>query len=83
MPGKFYDSALLNLKQRRVFGFHDGSAGKESVCNAVDTGDVGFDTWVRKIPWRRKWQPTPGQKSLVGYSPGGPKKSNSTSIHTP
>ena len=40
----------------------------------------GFDPWVRKIPWRRKWQPTPvflpgkshGQRSLVGYrgSPG-------------
>ena len=35
----------------------------------------GFDTWVRKIPWRRKWQSTPvllpgkshGQRSLVGY----------------
>ena len=35
-----------------------------------------FDPWVRKIPWRRKWQPTPvllpgeshGQWSLVGYS---------------
>ena len=19
----------------------------------------GFDSWVRKMPWRRKWQPTP------------------------
>ena len=36
----------------------------------------GFDPWVRKIPWRRVWQPTsvflPGesyrQRSLVGYS---------------
>ena len=36
-----------------------------------------FDTWVGKIPWRRKWQPTPvflpgkshGQRSLVGYGP--------------
>ena len=35
------------------------------------------DPCVRKIPWRRKWQPTPvflpgksyGQRSLVGYSP--------------
>ena len=35
----------------------------------------GFDTWVGKIPWRRKWKPTPGlvpgkfhgQRSLVGY----------------
>ena len=34
---------------------------------------------IRKIPWRRKWQPTPlflpgkshGQRSLVGYSPYG------------
>ena len=37
----------------------------------------GFDPWVGKIPWRRKWQPTPvllpweshGRRSLVGYSP--------------
>ena len=36
-----------------------------------------FDPWVRKIPWRRKWQPTPvflpgkshGQRRLVGYIP--------------
>ena len=42
-----------------------------------------FDPWVRKTPWRRKWQPTPvflpgkslGQRSLVGYSPWGSKKS--------
>ena len=34
-----------------------------------------FDPWVRKIPWRRAWQPTPvlsrgeshGQRSLAGY----------------
>jgi len=38
---------------------------------------VGFDPWVGKIPWRRKWQSTPvflpgkshGQRNLVGYSP--------------
>ena len=36
-----------------------------------------FDPWVGKIPWRRKWQPTPvflpgkfhGWKSLMGSSP--------------
>ena len=41
-----------------------------------------FNSCVRKIPWRRKWQPTPvffcgkshGQRSLVGYSPWGHKK---------
>ena len=44
----------------------------------------GFNPWVRKIPWRRKWQPTPvflpggshGQRSLVGYSPRGRRVSH-------
>ena len=46
----------------------------------------GFDPWVGKIPWRRKWQPTlvfspgesHGQRSLVGYSPQGHKVSDTT-----
>ena len=47
--------------------------------------------WVRKIPWRRTWQSTPvflpgefhGQRSLVGYSPWGPKESDMTELtHT-
>ena len=41
-----------------------------------------LDPWVEKIPWRRKWQPTPvclsgeshGQRSLAGYSPWGRKE---------
>ena len=45
-----------------------------------------FDPWDRKIPWRRKWQPTPvflprkshGQRSLVGYSPWDCKESDAT-----
>ena len=57
-------------------GFPGGSEDKASACNA---GDQGFDPWVRKMPWRRKWQPTPvflpgeshGQRSLAGYSPRG------------
>ena len=40
----------------------------------------------QKISWRREWQPTPvflpgeshGQRSLVGYSPWGPKESDTT-----
>ena len=46
---------------------------KNLSAKAGDTGDNSFDPWVRKIPWRRAWQPTPvfspGQRSLVGYSP--------------
>jgi len=46
----------------------------------------GFNPWVRKIPWRRKWQPTPvflpekshGQKSLAGYSPWDRKELDTT-----
>ena len=45
-----------------------------------------FDPWVGKIPWSRKWQPTPvflpgelhGQRSLAGYSPWDPKESETT-----
>ena len=44
------------------------------------------DPWVRKIPWRRKWQPTPvflpekshGQRNVVGYSPWSCKESDTT-----
>ena len=40
------------------------------------------ETWLGKIPWRRKWQPAPvflpgkshGQRSLAGYSPWGLKR---------
>ena len=43
-----------------------------------------FDFWVRKIPWRRAWQPTlvllpgesHGQMSLVGCSPQACKESD-------
>ena len=46
----------------------------------------GFDPCVGKIPWRRKWQPTPvflpgeshGQSSLIGYSPRGHKELDTT-----
>ena len=44
----------------------------------------GFNPRVEKVPWRRKWQPTPGflpgkphgQRNLVGYSPRGHKESD-------
>ena len=62
-----------------VCGFPWWLRGKESTCQCKRHG---FDPSVRKIPWRRKWQPTPiflpgkshGQRSLVGYSPWGRKR---------
>jgi len=53
-------------------------SSKESVYNSGDCLQCrrcGFNRWVGKIPWRRKWQPTPvflpgkshEQGRLVGY----------------
>ena len=62
-------------------GFSGGTSGKESVCQVRD---VWFEPQLRKIPWSRKWQPTPvflpgkphRQRSLAGYSPRGCKESD-------
>ena len=55
-----------------------------------ETCSTGFSPWVRKILWRREWQPTPiillgefrGQGSLAGYSPRGLKESDMTGAVT-
>ena len=39
-------------------------SGKESICHCRR---CSFNPWVKKIPWRRKWQPTP---VLTGKSHG-------------
>ena len=57
-------------------GFPGGPSGKESAWQCRRHKRLGFSPWVGKIPWRRKWQPTPvflpgkphGQKSLAGCS---------------
>ena len=53
------------------WSFPGGSDGKETVCKIEDP--LRFNPWVRKIPWRRTWQPTPvflpgephGRRNLV------------------
>ena len=58
---------------------------KNLSANAVDIR-CRFDPWVCKIPWRRRWQPSPvflpgesnGQKRWVGYNPQGCKDSDTT-----
>ena len=52
---------------------------KNLPANARDKRDksCSFSYWVRKIPWRKAWPPTPvflpgvlhGQRSLLGYGP--------------
>ena len=62
-------------------GFPGSTSGKERVCQYRRHKRCSFSPWVRKIPCRRAWPPTPGflpgephgQRSLVGYSPWGLK----------
>ena len=39
-----------------------------------------FDHWIRKIPWRREWQPKgfSWTEELGSYSPWGHKESDTT-----
>ena len=61
-------------------------SGKESPCQYRRHKRCQFDPSIRKIPWRRKWQPIPvflpgkshEQRSLVGYSPWGCKELDTT-----
>ena len=61
-------------------GFPGGTVVKNPPANGGATGN----SCVEKIPWRRKWQPTPvfwlgkfhGQRNLVGHRPWGHKKSD-------
>ena len=54
--------------------FPDGASGKESACQRRRDKRCKFDSWVRRIPWSRKWQSSPvflpgkfhGQRNLVG-----------------
>ena len=67
-----------------IFGFPGGASGKEPTCQCrrCKKQRSSFHPWVRNIPWRKSWQPTPeflhgeshGQKSLVGCSPWGCKE---------
>ena len=66
--------------QTHIWVFKVGSSGKASACQCRRCRSRGFNPWARKIPWRRKWQPTPvflpgkfhGQRRL--YSPWGHKE---------
>ena len=66
--------------------FSGSAVGKEHACQSRRPKRCGFDPWVGKIPWNRRWQPTPvslpgkahGQWSLAGYSPWAFKESDKT-----
>ena len=82
----YLSSHIQNIRSKNLFfsfGLHSGLhwwfSGKEPTCQCRRHR---FDPWARKIPWRKKWQPTPvflsekshGLRSLVGSSPWGCKR---------
>ena len=50
-----------------LLGFPNGPRAKEPACQCRRHKIHWLDPWVRKIPWRRAWQPTP--VFLPGDSP--------------
>ena len=60
----------------------------------VNSGDIRdmslFNPWVRKIPWRKEWKPTPiflpgksrGQRTLTDCCPWGKRLGLSDGAHT-
>ena len=101
IPGTREPGGLLSMGSHRVghdwsdlaaaaaaaagikYGLPRWLSGKESACQCRRRE---FNPWVRKIPWRRKWQPTPvflpgkfyGQRSLAGFSLWGWKELDTT-----
>ena len=78
----FYSFSLIYY----ILDFPGGASGKESACQCRRCKRHGFNPWEGKIPWSRKWKPTPvylpgkfhGQRSLVHYSPCSRKESDTT-----
>ena len=78
----YFIVAILPLGLLRWF------SGKEPACQCRRHKRCGFNPWVRKIPWNRRWQPTPvslpgeshGQRSLAGYSPWDRKELDRTEL---
>ena len=84
----FKDLGSIWIGLRTCSGFPGCTSGKEPTCQSRGRKRRRFDPWVRKIPWRRAWQPTPvflpgechGQRSLEGYSPWGHKQLDMTEV---
>ena len=61
-------------------------SGEELACQSRRHKRCRFHPWVRKLPWRRAGQPTPGlllgeshgPRSLAGHGPLGCKESDTT-----
>ena len=79
-------SQIRALPRNCTQGFPGGTGGKEPACHCGRHKRYGFDPWVRKIPWRRKWQrlqysclQNPMDRGFWwAHSPRGHKESDTT-----
>ena len=75
---------LMSLKSKNFQEVSDAAVfpGGSVVKIPLQCGRCRFNSQVKEIPWKRKWQPTPvfspgkshGQRSLEGYNPRGHKR---------
>ena len=71
-------------------GLPRGHSGKDSACQCRRSKRPGFNPWLGKTPWRRKWQPTPvflpgkshGPEKLGGLQSRGSQSQKQLSAHT-
>ena len=79
--------SFIIMKDNLYKSFQGGTSSKEPTCQCRRLKRFRFKPWVRKIFWRRAWQPTAvfllgephGQRSLAVHSPWGRKESDITS----
>ena len=75
--GISYERKLTVPGFNDITAFNGGPVVIESPCQCKRCKRRLWDPWAGKIPWSRKWQPTPEflsgkyhwQRSLAGYSP--------------
>ena len=77
LKGTFFFTKKMTSNYNQRGSFPQGaSLIAQSVRIRLQCRRPGFNSWIRKIPWRREWQPTPvffpgesqGQRSLAGYT---------------
>ena len=93
---KSFSVLLSSERTQKDFIIHGSMLNSQFICISVSLlwasgvtalQETRFDSWVRKILWRREWLPTQsrelyGQRNLAGYSPGGVIESDTTECLT-
>ena len=80
----FLQAAHIGRVVKESAGLPEWLSSKEPACQCRRHRRHGFNPWIRKIPWSRKWRSIPvflpgefyGQRSPVGFSPWGCKESD-------